>query len=76
MSDDEHDVTAHLVEGTVEVDSETGLCVVLAADESGEPYRFNPQDALLRLKGREVRVIVVPLDVVQRLTVKGRSDGK
>jgi hypothetical protein len=57
----------YLVEGFVEVDPLSDKVTIRAEDKDGNTISFDPIPVLEKLKGQEVRIVIVPLVSVQQL---------
>jgi hypothetical protein len=61
------ETSTYILEGVVEEDPLTGLCTIRTEDEQGNPFNFDPQVGLKTLKGREVRLVLVPLATIEQI---------
>lgn len=57
----------HLVEGVVEQDPMTERYVIRTCDSTGKPFTFDPQEALAKLKGQEVRFTLASFENLAKL---------
>jgi len=63
----------YLIEGVAEVDPITDRVYVRTVDQQGNPIEFDPVPVLRKLKGQEVRVVVIPLSSVAQLEELARK---
>lgn len=77
MSQGQVGMGVYLVEGVVEQDPMSDRFVIQTTTPEGKPFTFDPQVALGRLKGQEVRVVLAPLATIQQIeeTVQQQQEG-
>lgn len=69
----------YLVEGTVEQDPMTDQFTIHTVDPAGKAFSFDPNAALGRYKGQEVRLVIAPLvDIakVEKLVQEQAASGE
>jgi hypothetical protein len=65
----------HLIEGTVEQDPMTDRYVIRTEDAQGRPKIFDPQEALAKYKGKEVRFTLATFENLARLAAMVEEQG-
>jgi hypothetical protein len=57
----------HLIEGLVERDPLTGACYIAVLQNDDSIVRFDVQEALGKLVGKEVRLTLASFEIIERI---------